>query len=98
MNKLPRRSLTIALDSRYDDENTSIIAKTADHPVVKAYKISAAWTMAEGLIECVRTVKESSDCIAILDMQKAGTDVPDTADAFFEVCAEAEVDMAILFP
>jgi len=34
----------------------------------------------------------------VFDHQKGGTDVPDTAPEFADVCAEAKVDAAIIFP
>lgn len=52
-----------------------------------------------GLRQATEIVRETDDSVMVIyDHQKAGTDVPDTAENFAQTMDEAGVDGAILFP
>jgi orotidine-5'-phosphate decarboxylase len=95
--RLGRRSLIPACDvgvERYED----IVQETSDLPQVGAFKIGASLALSVGMRTVVRIAREYTDKPLIYDHQKAGTDLPDTAEVFMSALSDAGIDAIILFP
>jgi orotidine-5'-phosphate decarboxylase len=80
------------------DRFESIVRETGDLLRVGGYKIGAQLALSVGLPTVVRVARRHTGKPLIYDHQKAGTDIPDTADAFMATVAEAGVEAVILFP
>lgn len=96
-DRLPSRSILPSCDVdlfRFE----SIVRETSDLKRVGGYKIGAQLALTVGLSTVLRVAREYTEKPIIYDHQKAGTDIPDTADAFMATLAEAGVDAVILFP
>jgi orotidine-5'-phosphate decarboxylase len=74
-----------------------IVKATADIEKVGAYKVGISF-LDVGLKSVVEIARQYSDKPVIYDHQKAGTDIPDTPDAFMESMTRAGIDAVILFP
>lgn len=90
------RSIIISLDLLLD-RSEEVVEKTQDIDEVGAYKIPAISGL-EGWISWVDTLRICTNKPLIYDHQKAGTDVPDTAEKFMESLSAAEFDAVILSP
>ena len=90
------RSLILALDLLLD-RSKEVVEKTQNIDEVGAYKIPAISGL-EGWINWVDTLRICTNKPLIYDGQKAGTDVPDTAEKFMESLSAAEFDAVILCP
>jgi orotidine-5'-phosphate decarboxylase len=75
-----------------------IVQATGDLDAVGAYKIGAALGLSVGLKAVVQAARDYTNKPLIYDHQKAGTDIPDTADEFMGVLREAGITAVILFP
>lgn len=76
----------------------SLVEQTADIPQIGAYKLGASLGLSVGLRTAAQEAKQRTPKPLIYDHQKAGTDIPDTAEAFMATLKEADVDAVILFP
>lgn len=65
---------------------------------VQAVKIGFSLALRVGLKRTVDVIKDYCGLPVIYDHQKAGTDIPRMGEAFADVCKEAGVDAAIIFP
>jgi orotidine-5'-phosphate decarboxylase len=96
-DRLPQRSILPSCDVdlvRFE----SIVRETSDLHPVGGYKIGAQLALSVGLSTVMRVARRYTEKPIIYDHQKAGTDIPDTAEAFMDTLAEAGVDAVILFP
>lgn len=75
-----------------------LVKETSDLPGIGGYKIGAALCLSVGLPAVVEAIRSATDKPIIYDHQKAGTDIPDTAEYFMAVLAANGVDKVILFP
>lgn len=75
-----------------------IVRGTADVEKVGGYKIGPALTGRPGYDTIVGIAREYTDKPLILDPQKWGTDIPDTAKKMLTPVKEAGFDAVILFP
>jgi orotidine-5'-phosphate decarboxylase len=95
--RLPDRSLIPACD--VDLERFEyVIEQSCDLQEVGAYKIGTALALSVGIGTVVRSARRHTDKPLIYDHQKAGTDIPDTAEGFMSTLADAGIDAVILFP
>jgi orotidine-5'-phosphate decarboxylase len=91
--------IVIACDVETLERLQGLVAATATSPAVAGYKLGFSLALRHGLPECVRVIRSTNTGKFVLyDHQKAGTDIPQTADLFARICADAGVDGAILFP
>ena len=65
---------------------------------VGAYKISAVLALSVGVTEVVRIASKHSDKPLIYDHQKAGTDIPETGQAFAAMLKQSGISALIIFP
>ena len=75
-----------------------LLEETSAIEGIVGYKLGCILTLAYGLPALVATAKEITDLPLIYDHQKAGTDIPDVAKEFAEICASAGISAAIIFP
>ena len=75
-----------------------IADKTTDVEKVTAYKFGPALTGRIGYDKAVETARKYNNKILILDTQKWGTDIPDTAKNLLTPVKESGIDAVILFP
>lgn len=90
------QSLIPACDVPFDVFQ-NIIEATKDNEKIGGYKVGVSF-LDIGLIDVVDAVKSRTQKPVIYDHQKAGTDIPDTADAFMDSMVRAGIDAVILFP
>jgi len=96
---LKRRSIIPALDVDSMARMETIVKETADADSISAYKVGFSLAMRFGLPKVVEKIKQiCPNKPVIYDHQKAGTDIPDTGDDFMQICKDAGVDAAIIFP
>lgn len=79
------------------EQYPELLKSVAGIPGIEAIKIGFALGYRLSLPRAVYMAHEAG-LKAMLDHQKAGTDVPDTSGEFAAVCKEAGVDAAIVFP
>jgi len=91
------KSIIPACDVR-PERYEEIIRETHEITKVGAYKIGAALALSIGLKNAVQIARRYTKKPLIYDHQKAGNDVPDTADEFCTVLKESGIDAVILFP
>jgi orotidine-5'-phosphate decarboxylase len=91
------RSIIPACD--VDVQRFEEILKETD-PISKigAYKIGASLALSVGLPRLVDIARRYTQKPLIYDHQKAGTDIPDTGQAFASMAKAAGVDAVIFFP
>lgn len=78
---------------------STMLKQLSDAEGVYAIKIGFRVGLGLGLRQAVDLARAyGEDKLVIYDHQKAATDIPDTAVEFAEVCANAGVDAAILYP
>ena len=80
-----------------------LVEQTTGIREVGAYKIGFEVGLGMGLSRAIDLVRRcndlhEADTKVIYDHQKAGTDIPDTAENFARTMAASDVDAAILFP
>lgn len=75
-----------------------LVESTCDLPAIGGYKIGFVLALSVGLHRTVKTARRFTKKPIIYDHQKAGTDIPDTGQAFAKVCKDAGVNAVILFP
>ncbi len=73
-----------------------IVESTCDVKGIGGYKVGFRIVLPHGIRKIVNVIREYTDLPIIYDHQKAGTDIPDMANNFMEVCSD--VDAVILFP
>jgi orotidine-5'-phosphate decarboxylase len=97
LDQLKKRSIIPALDCSLQ-KAVEIAINT--HTDVHAYKIGFQLALAHGLPKVVHALRGScqEEICLIYDHQKGGTDIPETGDAFMEVCKASGIDAVILFP
>ncbi len=91
------RSIIPACDvdaERYEQ----MVKATADVPGIGAYKLGFVLALSIGLPRAVEIARKYTDKPLIYDHQKAGTDIPETGEAFANVCRNAGIDAVIFFP
>jgi orotidine-5'-phosphate decarboxylase len=76
----------------------SVVQETHDIPGIGAYKIGAALGLGAGLAKVRDVARSFTDKPLIYDHQKAGTDIPETADFFMATLKKNGIDAVILFP
>lgn len=91
------RSIIPACDTPLDVA-VALIEATRDLDAVGAYKIGATLALSHGLPTVVRIIRDLTQKPIIYDHQKAGTDIPDTADMFMGALQSHGVDSVIIFP
>ena len=97
-NKIPYdRSVLVATDVK-----ASLLQKLVDDTKnvegIGGYKIGMQLALTDGLSATVARIKDLTSLPIIFDYQKAGNDIPKIGNTFAEICREAGVDAAILFP
>lgn len=75
-----------------------LVHETATLEGIGAYKIGAALALSVGLPSAVATIREFTTKPIIYDHQKAGSDIPETAELFMDTLKASGVDSVILFP
>jgi orotidine-5'-phosphate decarboxylase len=80
------------------DEAVSLVSKVDSLDGVYGYKVGFALGLREGLPGVVRALRARTKKPIIYDHQKAGTDIPDTAELFARTLFDAGVTEGILFP
>lgn len=94
-----RRSIIPALDVDNLEKVGLIVNETKNFSTVGAYKIGFSLALRFGLSKVVDKIKSiCPDKPVIYDHQKAATDIPETGDDFMQICKDASVDAAIIFP
>jgi orotidine-5'-phosphate decarboxylase len=98
MSKLIKldRSIIPSCDFSSIEKLKELVKETADVEGIGAYKIGFSLAVPYGVPKVVSVIREVTDLPIIYDHQKAGTDIPDMADAFMK--AVKGVDAVILFP
>ncbi len=91
------RSVVPACDFDLDTFE-EIVKETADIEKIGGYKIGPALTGRSGYDKVVETARKYTDKPLILDAQKWGTDIPDTAEKILRPVKESGIDAVILFP
>lgn len=92
------KSVIPACDVNTLKELEAIVKATAGIEKIGAYKIGFSLGLGFGLEKTVKAVRKHSEKPIIYDHQKAATDIPDTGQAFAEVCKGAGIDAVIFFP
>lgn len=87
-----------ALDADTEEQLVQVVKATARLEGVAGYKIGLSSALRHGLRESVRRIRDLTDLPLLYDHQKAGPDMPDMARKYADLCAEACIDGAILFP
>lgn len=80
------------------EEFENLVKQTCDIEKVGAYKVGFKLGLGYGLSKVVDVARKYTNKPLIYDHQKAGTDIPDTADSFMKVCKDSGIDAIILFP
>lgn len=75
-----------------------LVEATKDVKGIGGYKVGMQLGLTESLAKTVATIKERTELPVIFDYQKAGNDIPDMGKVFAQICKDAHVDSAILFP
>ena len=88
--------LIIALDLLDLCAAEGIVKETADLKGVCGFKIGFCLGLTHGLPHTVDRLRRLTKLPIIYDHQKAGTDIPETAESFVQACSA--VDRIILFP
>ncbi len=91
------RSIVPACDFDLDTFE-EVVKETADIEKIGGYKIGPALTGRPGYDKVVEVAKKYTDKPLILDSQKWGTDIPDTAEKILRPVKESGIDAVILFP
>lgn len=76
----------------------ALLKATADLPGIGGYKLGFQLALSIGLPKAVEMARRYTKKPLIYDHQKAGTDIPETGEAFAKVCKSAGIDAVILFP
>jgi orotidine-5'-phosphate decarboxylase len=97
LDQLKKRSIIPALDCSLE-KAVEIVINT--HTDVQAYKIGFQLALIRGLPEVVHKLRNAcqEEICLIYDHQKGGTDIPETGEAFMEICKLSGIDAVILFP
>src|SRR3989344_7901782 len=90
------RSIIPACDVESIEKLKQIVGETCDIDGIGAYKVGFSLVIPCGISEVIDAVRKYTDLPVIYDHQKAGTDIPDTAECFMK--AVKGVDAVILFP
>jgi len=90
------KSIIPACDFSELEKLKKLVKETSYIEGIGAYKIGFELVIPHGIREVIETIRKHSDLPIIYDHQKAGTDIPDTADGFMK--AVKGVDAVILFP
>lgn len=93
-----KRGVVVACDVASLDELERLVKGTLPVAGIVSYKVGAALAIRHGLRAVVELIRSLSSIPVIYDHQKAGTDIPESADGFARACAESGVDAVILFP
>lgn len=75
-----------------------LVEETNEVPEIGAYKIGAALALRVGLEAVAAEARKFTTKPLIYDHQKAGTDIPETADMFMRTLADCGMNAVILFP
>lgn len=93
------RSIIPACDVKTLSQLEKIVEVAKEFTQIKAYKIGPSLGLTYGLPLVVKLIKaHNPDAIVIYDHQKAGTDIPDSAEMFASTMAYANINAAIIFP
>ena len=87
-----------ALDLLTVGDLQRVVSATCEVEGIVAYKLGLQAVLHIGLFEAVATVRALTDLPIIYDHQKAGADMPDSAEGFVHICAQADIAGLILFP
>jgi len=91
-----QKSIIPACDVPSLEHLRKLVEETHDVKGIGAYKIGFELVLRYGLKEVIRVIREISTHPIIYDHQKAGTDIPDTAEKFIDACKG--VNAVIIFP
>ena len=92
-----KRSVIVAADV-YSALLGNLVEATHEVKGIGGYKVGMQLVLNHGLFNTVAMVKDSTDLPVIFDYQKAGNDIPAMGEPFAQICKDAKVDAAILFP
>jgi orotidine-5'-phosphate decarboxylase len=98
MVKVLRSGIVVACDVDSLDILHSLVWKLSHIEGVVGFKVGASLAVRYGLRTIVEEIRSLTSTLIIYDHQKAGTDIPDTADDFVRACAESGADAVIVFP
>lgn len=91
-----QRSIIVACDVEDLEKLKRLVKETCSVKGIGAYKIGFELALKFGIPKVVETIRKLTKLPIIYDHQKAGTDIPDTAEKFMH--AVKGVDAVILFP
>lgn len=92
------RGIVIAADVADLDELQRLTSLATRHESVVAMKVGFSLVIPFGLAKVIRTIVETCSLPVIYDHQKAGSDIPQTADLFARQCRAAGAGAVIVFP
>ena len=92
------RGIILAADVETLDQVRRLVSVCAEFEQVVAVKVGFSLALRFGLKPVVDAVHAAHRIPVIYDHQKAATDIPAMGRPFAELCREAGVDAAILFP
>src|SRR3989344_2862848 len=90
------KSIIPACDFNEIEKLKRLIKETCDIEGIGGYKIGFSLVIPHGIKKVIGTIRKYTRLPIIYDHQKAGTDIPDTADEFMR--AVKGVNAVILFP
>lgn len=98
MNKIIKldKSVIPACDFNEIEKLKKLVKETCDIEGIGAYKIGFSLVIPYGIKTIIEAIRKYTDLPIIYDHQKAGTDIPDTAEGFMK--AVKGVNAVILFP
>ncbi len=98
MNRIIKsdKSIIPACDFNELETLKQLVKETCDVEGVGGYKIGFQLVIPHGIKKIIEIIKKHTNLPIIYDHQKAGTDIPDTADGFMK--AVKGVNGVILFP
>lgn len=97
-NTLLSRMMIVAADFSDLNKLVELVESLGDEREQVGYKIGFTLALRYGLPHIVKSLRQAGAGLIIYDHQKGGTDIPQMGEKFAEVCAEAGLDGAILFP
>ncbi len=95
---LEDRSVIPACDVTDINDFENLVKGTAEVEGIGGYKVGFSLALTYGLPKIVEVARQYTAKPIIYDHQKAGTDVPDTANTFMRTVKSSGVESVILFP
>jgi orotidine-5'-phosphate decarboxylase len=90
--------IVIACDVATLEALDRLVEATSAVPQVTGFKIGFSLGLRFGLAAVAQRIRKKSDKPIIYDHQKGGTDIPQMGRTFADVCEDAGINGAILFP